>query len=550
MGRIEILAPDVRGKIAAGEVITRPVSVIKELIENALDAGATRIDISVKEGGKRRCSVNDNGSGIASDDLTRAVERYGTSKIHAVDDIERIATYGFRGEALASIAQVSQLEIETSDGTSGSHITVHGGVINGTVASCRSQGTRVTVTDLFYNLPVRAKFLKSGQREKQLIIDLVREYAAICTEIHFTVTADDRETLNIPASRDLAERMRLLVPGPLYGLFVPLTVHIGGVQIVGLFTRPDFQERHRITFLSVNDRPVKYPRFYRTIMHAYQNPKNPPAFVLHIHVPPEQVDVNIHPTKHEVKLRDEQYVVDLLSQSLKKYVLAGSFAPEERMNDRSYGTREQRPGSQSPQFVQDTIMEAPRPYPAQRAEHDVREFWQVHDMFVFAQTRSGLIILDQHAAHERIIYESIMQGRCGSQRLLFPITLDLTPEEYHTYRKTKAILHGLGIDFKEFSSRTVVIDSVPIDTQVNRDDLLRLFRDIDGLGNLVKEKGEIAKVVACHTAIKAGQRLSEIEMQNLIDRLFACEHPYTCPHGRPAVIRMSMDELAAKFGRT
>lgn len=550
MSRIEILAPDVRGKIAAGEVITRPVSVVKELIENALDAGATRIDISVDEGGKRKCSVNDNGTGMAPDDLARAVERYGTSKIHAVDDIERIATYGFRGEALASIAQVSHLEIETSDKHHGSRITVHGGIIKGTAASCRTQGTRVSVTDLFYNLPVRARFLKSAQREKQLIIDLIREYAAICTDKHFTVTTDDREALNIPASHDLAERMRLLVPRPIYEMFMPLTVHIGGVQIAGLFTRPDFQERHRVTFLSINDRPVKYPRLYRTIVHAYQDPKSPPAFVLHIRVPPEQVDVNIHPTKHEVKLRDERYVVDILSESLKKYIVTGSSVFTKRMDDRTYGTSEQRSDVHHPQFIQDTMMEGPKHYAVQRTEHDVREFWQVHDMFVFAQTRSGLIILDQHAAHERIIYESIMQGKCGSQRLLFPITLDLTVEEYHTYRKTKIILHDLGIDFKEFSSRTVVIDSVPTDTRVNRDDLVPLFRDIDGLGNLIKEKAEIAKVVACHTAIKAGQRLSEIEMQNLIDRLFACEHPYTCPHGRPAVIRMSMDELAAKFGRT
>jgi DNA mismatch repair protein MutL len=333
-------------------------------------------------------------------------------------------------------------------------------------------------------------------------------------------------------------------------MLLPLTIHIGGVTIKGFFSRPDFQERHAIRYLSVNKRPVRYPRLYRAILQVYQDPKKPPVFVVDIEVPADHVDVNIHPTKREVKLRNEGYVVDILSQGLKQNVVTritgvstGNTVDAERPIDRYH------PASNA-QFVQDAVFEFTGQHVSHVSSGEVHEFWQVHNMFIFAQTRSGLIIVDQHAAHERVIFEAIMKGRSESQRLLFPITLDLNPEEYRTYRKTKHLLRDLGIDFKEFSSRTVVIDSVPTDSKVERDDLMGLFRDIDGLGNLIKEKAEIAKVIACHTAIKAGQRMSEIEMQSLIDKLFACEHPYTCPHGRPCVIRFSMDELAAKFGRT
>lgn len=550
MSSIRILPPDVRGKIAAGEVIIRPVSVIKELIENALDAGASRIDVSIIEGGKVKCLVNDNGSGIARDDVDHAIERFATSKIQTIEDIEHIATYGFRGEALASIAQVSRMEFETSDGKKGTKMTIEQGMIKEAVESHRAQGTRVIVRDLFFNLPARLKFMKSTQRERNLIIECIREYAMICTDVHFTATADEREILNIPPARDFAERVRMIVPRAVYNMMTPCTIHISNIMIKGMFTRPDFQGRHSIRYLYVNKRPVKYPRLYRTIMQAYQDPKSPPAFVLHVHIPPESLDVNIHPTKREVKIHDERYIIDLLTQGLKQHVIHRTPGSPIKNHEHDLGVPYTRTPLSSSQFVQDAVFGLSESASSQVFSQEVHEFWQVHNMFIFAQTRSGLIIVDQHAAHERIIYELIMRGRSESQRLLFPITLDLNPEEYRTYRKTKMILRDLGIDFKEFSSRTVVIDSVPTDSQISRDDLMGFFKDIDSLGNMIKEKAEIAKVVACHTAIKAGQRLSEIEMQNLIDKLFACEHPYTCPHGRPAVIRFSIDELASRFGRT
>jgi len=548
MGRIRILSPAVRRKIAAGEVISRPVSVIKELIENSLDAQAQRIELDIKEGGKRMCLVNDDGCGMGTDHALLAVERYGTSKISTIDDIEQISTYGFRGEALASIAQVSFFELETSDGNSGTRLTIEGGEVKGIFDSHRPLGTRVKVSDLFFNLPARSKFLKSAQWERRLIIELVKTYSFIHPNICFNLGESGRSILELIGVDSIEKRVKMVFPRGIVESLVDIEVNIGTTSIYGYFSRPDFSERLHMNYLYVNSRPVRYPRIYRAIMSAYENPKNPPAFILNIIVEPNFVDVNIHPTKNEVKFKDERYIADVLVQSIKKKLFSRTrittYTPVERELEQD------APVSRKVQFAQDMLI----PYPSEQrtkleTARDSDEFWQLHDTYILSQTKSGFIIVDQHVAHERIIYESIMRGRSGAQRLLFPITLELTPEEYRVYKKTKPTLRELGVEFKEFSSRTIVCDSLPTGAQVNREDIVGLFKELDGLGNLIKEKSEIAKVVACRSAIKAGQRLSVVEMQSLIDRLFACENPYTCPHGRPIVIRFTLDELAPKFGR-
>jgi len=547
MSSIKALHPDVRAKIAAGEVIARPVSVVKELIENSLDAGARRIELDIREGGKQLIAVNDDGSGMAADDVLHAVERYATSKIATIEDIGTIMTYGFRGEALASIAQVSRLELETSDGTGGTRLEMSGGEVMGVHEFHRPRGTRVRITDLFYNLPARKKFLKSGQWERRLIVSLVKSYAWIHHSVAFHVRDGERRILDMAGMSSSIDRVKAQFPRHLVESLVSIDEEVSAVRFFGFFSRPDFQDTHHINHLYINARPVKYPRLYRAILDAYENPKNAPAFLLHILVDPASVDVNIHPTKNEVKLQDERYVVDVLRQMIRKYVFQRHERTGQGTDEYVTGTAV-RTGEQ--QFVQDGFIPyEPASQRAPSAIRDGQEFWQTHDMYILAQTKSGLIIVDQHVAHERIIYESIMKGRGSSQRLLFPITLELTPEEHRVFKKTRRLLKEFGIDFKEFSSRTVVIDSVPSDATIGREDLEGLFRELDALGNLIQEKSEIAKVVACRSSIKAGQKLSVIEMQSLIDRLFACDNPYTCPHGRPIIIRFTLDELAAKFGR-
>jgi len=546
MGNIKILSPEVRDKIAAGEVITRPASVVKELVENSIDAQARRIDIEIGDGGKKKCLVNDDGRGMGRDDALLAIERYATSKIASIDDVEKIKTLGFRGEALASIAHVASFELETADGKQGTRIEAVGGEIKGIFDSHRPRGTRVKVTDLFFNLPARLKFLKSTEWERRLIIETVKMYALICPTITFSLSESNRSYLNLTSVDSIEKRIKMLFPKTIAECLIPIRLDIGSIAFSGFFSRPDFFERHHFQYIYVNSRPVKYPSIYRRIMESYQNPKMPPAFLINVIVDPQFVDINIHPTKHEVKFRDERYVIDLLTQAIKKSVFSKTVVVEDKFSKVDMQT----PVVDAGKFVQETVI----PYDEEEAKipiaRDSDEFWQLHNTYVLAQTKSGLIIVDQHVAHERIIYESILKGRGKAQRLLFPITLELIPEEYRVYKKTKEMLRELGVEFKEFSSRTVVIDSLPVDAQINREDISGLFKEISGLGNLVKEKNEIAKVVACRSAIKAGQRLTVVEMQSLIDRLFACENPYICPHGRPIVLKFSLEELASRFGRT
>lgn len=543
MSRIKILSADLRGKIAAGEVITRPVSVIKELVENSLDAGAGKIEVEISGGGKSRCLVNDDGCGMGREDAQLSLERYTTSKIGTLEDMEHVRTFGFRGEALASIVQVAKLEIETSDGLVGTKIIAEGGLIKRILDSERPQGTRVKVSDLFFNLPARLKFMKSAVWERRLITDLVYSYAIMSPAISFYLADDGRVIMNMSGVDSTLHRVKTIFSKKVTDHLVEIDFHLGATRIVGVVSLPGMAERHHLKHIYVNGRPVKYPRIYRTLIEIYQNPQYQPAFAVNIVVDPKSVDANVHPTKNEVKLSDEKYLIDILCQVVKRAIYKSPVSVE-------YDNAVHKGGATSvaKEFVQDTIL----PYgEGQRIEttRATDEFWQLHETYILAQTKSGMIIVDQHVAHERIIYESIIHGKVQSQRLLFPITIDLTPEEYRIYEKTKSTLIEMGIEFKEFSSRTVVIDSLPSDVRINREEIAGIFGELNSLGDLVKEKAEVARVVACRGAIKAGQKLSSLEMQSLIDQLFATENPYICPHGRPIVLRWTIEELAHKFGR-
>ncbi|KPK63745.1 hypothetical protein AMJ83_06010 [candidate division WOR_3 bacterium SM23_42] len=545
MSYVHILNPDVRSKIAAGEVIARPASVVKELLENSLDAQAKRIDVEIIDGGKEKCLVNDDGKGMDRSDAQLALERYSTSKIASIDDIERIQTFGFRGEALASIAYVSKFEMETSDGLVGTTIIAEAGSIKRVLDSERPRGTRIKVSNLFFNLPARLKFLKSEAWERRLTIDLIKGYAVAFPSVSFSIVASGREILNLPPGDSMHQRARALFSGQITDRLTDIDFRLGTTHITGILSRPDLAAKHKLGYVFVNSRPVKYPRVYRTIVEAFHNPKYPPAFAIDIRVDPKFVDTNIHPTKSEVKFKDERYILDILSQVIKREIYKKSVSIDYDVRRRELA----KPAAVSERFVQDAVVPDSGPEKL-GATHAPEEFWQLHNTYILAQTKSGMIIVDQHVAHERIIYESIMKGRVRSQRLLFPITIELTPEEHRVYEKTKHVLTKMGIEFKEFSARTVVIDSLPADVRTDREEIAGLFGELNELGDLVREKEEIARVVACRGSIKSGQKLSPTEMQSLIDRLFATENPYTCPHGRPIVIRMTVEELAHKFGRS
>lgn len=534
---------EVRSKIAAGEVILRPSSVVKELIENSVDAGAKRIEIEIEDGGKSKIIVNDDGIGMSREDALLSVERYATSKIERIEDIEHIQTFGFRGEALASIAQVSYFEMETSDGREKTKIQISG-EDKKVSDSERIRGTRIKVANLFYNLPARRKFLKSSIYERRLIIEMVKTYALILPDIHFILGEVNRNILNYPPVSELKERLVQVFGRNPAEKLLPLTIAVDSVSFEGFFSRPDFSEDTNLKFIYVNSRPVKYPRVYRAVLEAYGNPKIHPSFLLNIKVEPNLLDVNIHPTKSEVRFKDERYIIDLLVQGIKRDIFKTIKSDEIRVG-------EERKAEELPvRYVQEEFVPYPNEViPVSSTSREVAEFWQLHNTYILSQTSSGLVIIDQHVAHERIIYEAILSGKSSTQRLLFPITIELNADEYEVYQKTRKELRSMGMEFKEFSGRTLIIDGVPTDVKINREDLLGFFGEVKSLGDLMYEKKELAKVVSCRMAIKAGQKLSQLEMQSLIDRLFACENPYICPHGRPIVIKLSLDELAKRFGR-
>uniref|UniRef100_A0A7C4TAS8 DNA mismatch repair protein MutL n=1 Tax=candidate division WOR-3 bacterium TaxID=2052148 RepID=A0A7C4TAS8_UNCW3 len=544
MGKIKVLLPEVRSKIAAGEVILRPSSVVKELIENSIDARAKRIEIEIEEGGKKKIIVNDDGIGMSREDAVLSIERFTTSKIEKFEDIENVLTFGFRGEALASIVQVAQFEMETSDGIEGTKIEAIDAKDKIVTDFQRPQGTRIKVSNLFYNLPARRKFLKSPEYERRLIVDTVRTYALIFPEIHFLLDEAGRNILNLSVVQDIKMRIRQIYGQGLVEKLLQFKLSVGAVSFEGFLSSPDFLEENDLRFTYVNHRPVKYPKIYWAILDAYQNPKTPPAFLLTINVEPRLLDVNVHPTKNEVRFKDDRYIIDLLIQGIKRDI----FATHRRVD---YGDRViTQEGTTDARFVQERFGQyIAESLPVSSPAKESSEFWQLHNTYILAQTGSGLIIVDQHVAHERIIYEALLSEKYSNQRLLFPITIELNPDEYEVYQKTKEKLKSIGIEFKEFSARTLVIEWLPLDVKISREDLKGFFGEIKNLGDLMFEKKELAKVVACRMAIKAGQKLSQVEMQSLIDRLFACENPYICPHGRPIVIKFTLDELAKKFGR-
>ncbi|MEO0185214.1 MAG: hypothetical protein ABIL20_05400, partial [candidate division WOR-3 bacterium] len=367
----------------------------------------------------------------------------------------------------------------------------------------------------------------------------------ISPQIHFVLNESTRNILHLSAVSDLKMRLIQLFPESIVTKLLPFELSVGSISFKGFISPLGFGEKMNFNYIYINSRPVKYPRIVRIIAETYQQPKEPPIFLLNITIPAHMLDVNIHPTKNEVKIKEERYVIDLLTQGIRKKIFPTT-VPKDYQSDKQGFVD----ANANIQFVQDFII----PYQDTTTEHastvrDTGEFWQLHNTYIFAQTSTGVIIIDQHVAHERIIYESIINNRVSAQRLLFPITLELTPEEHRIYQRTKGILESMGIEFKEFSGRTLVIDALPTNSKLTREDLQGFFSEIGSLGNLMSEKKEIAKVLACRMAIKAGQKLSPGEMENLIDQLFACENPFICPHGRPVVIRISLDDLGKRFGR-
>ncbi|MDD4856505.1 MAG: DNA mismatch repair endonuclease MutL [Candidatus Krumholzibacteria bacterium] len=580
MAPIHKLPPEVATTIAAGEVIERPSSALKELIENSLDAGATRISIDLVDGGKTRIGIEDNGTGIPSAELPLAVESFSTSKIERVDDISRVNTLGFRGEALASIRSVSALTIRSRAGREdlGRELSYRGTEVMKDDPCVRNQGTEVIVENLFFNVPARKKFLRSAQSELRRIIGVIQGYALSFPETAFILKENGREILSYPSS-SLRERAEIVLGAELFASLIPVSSASGRTRIHGFVSRGDQTRANRyMQFYFINRRYIRDRVLSHAVNQAYESliPRDRfPAIVIFLDLPPEDIDVNVHPTKAEVRFRGEgeihRLVLSSITASLKgnppsfeesvESAYRGIFPSsdgETSADTAAYGLHGHLEGSAQDIGEGDRTFEFHETPLSLFGEEDARKlftpgnlYWQLHQSFILIQIRGGMVIIDQHAAHERILFDraksSLVGGKPVVQSLLFPATMELPMEAYERYETLAPTLAALGFEIEPFGLRSIVVRGIPAGVR-NWDDG-RLIEEMLG------EEGrsgidEFLKTYACHSAIKAGMRLNGEEMESIADQLFATALPYTCPHGRPTMLRVSLNELERRFART
>ena len=579
--RIHVLPDAVATQIAAGEVVERPASVVKELVENALDAHATSVDVAVEQGGKRRIRVADDGFGMVREDAIVALDRHATSKITSADDLRSVSSFGFRGEALPSIAAVSRMSLDTSDGSDvATRVRVNGGRIVDVADAARRRGTTVEVENLFFNAPARRKFLKAARAETRATSDAVTTLALANPSVAFRLTSDGRTLMELPRDPDLASRVGRLWGDSIATTMIPVGGERAGCQVRGIVQRPDAaRPGFRRALLFVGGRPFRDPRLLRAVDRGYRTTVTAsarPWLVLYVDVPRGEVDVNVHPAKAEVRFRDHEGVERLVEEEVRRALageesaavlgLVGPQVVRERRASAVGGSSTDVPKNaedrQMALFMAgaDAALEDPTSEPAKEGIEAPRpRLWQLHSTYILAESRDGLLLIDQHSAHERVLFQELMgafaAGGLTGQRLLFPLTITLPPAEYQHVESLLGLLSRAGFEIEGFGGDTVIVQAVPNPHPYF--DAERCFREMIGElthgSDLVRAAGNqherIAMTFACKAAMKAGQRLGQREMQELIDRLFATELPHHDVHGRPTVVRLTTAELERRFGR-
>ena len=627
MGRIRILSDQIANKIAAGEVVERPASVIKELLENSLDAGATEVRVDAEGGGRRLLRVADNGHGMLRDDALLAFERHATSKLATIHDLEAIATLGFRGEALPSIASVSRLVLETRsrEEAAGTRVEIAGGRLLNCDVQAFEPGTTVTVRDLFYNVPARKKFLRSEQTELAHIAQLVTHYSLAHPEKTFRLTHNDKEMLHVTPVAELRERVFQVFGGQT----LDDLVHLGsreqeGYALEGFVSRPQVQKLNRNSiFLFVNGRLIKDRLLLHAISAAYHNlipPGTYPFALLFLRCDPAEVDVNVHPSKTEVRFRQGTLTHDFVRDSLRQSLMESRPAPslgapsppqiaaslpfsdftQSLENHRfdearpvvppAFGAAEELPAftlrpapAAEPRFdfggasivlteesVQPLRLRVPDThggFPAGAEDgvpsslsalSDLRPLGQLHDSFIVAAGRDGLWIIDQHVAHERILFEKVLRqmaaGRVEQQRLLMPIVVELSAAQQFEYDRIASDLHAAGFETEPFGNRTIAVQAAP--SGLAAGDLERVVGEILEIAESELRRVSvddlrrgIAASVACRAAIKVNVPLDSGKMDWLLRELGACAMPMSCPHGRPIALRYSTRDILKSFHR-
>jgi DNA mismatch repair protein MutL len=552
---IKVLESEIVSKIAAGEVIERPASVVKELIENSLDAGATQIAVEAQGGGVELIKVSDNGAGIPSSELELAFHRYATSKIGNLDDLEKISSLGFRGEALPSIAAVAEVEIltQTPLETIGSYLHLRKGEVVGKESRAKPQGTTITVRRLFRYFPARLKFLKSVNTENGHIAHLVSQYALAFPEVKFSLVLDKRPSLRTMGNGDLREVVNAIYGSELAQKMLKVERKDGPTKVGGLTSPPSLARSNR-NYLSffVNRRWVRSPLLTRATEEAYRGllmDGQHPIAVIDISLPAQELDVNIHPAKAQIKFCHEQAVFSNVQKAIEETLARTPIASSKTVPFSVSSGQWQSPRmvmDNEPAFVvaQLPTMELPV----------LRVLGQLANTYITAEGPDGLYLIDQHAAHERILYDRISaqwaQKEVEVQGLLQPITIELSPREEETLRASKEFLAEFGFTIEHFGNRSYVIRAVPaLMARANIIEIISMLLDNLASKELNPWEEKIAQSLSCHGAIRAGQQLSDEEMRELIKQLEQTKQPRACPHGRPTMIHLSSHQLEKEFGR-
>ena len=563
-GKIAVLPTQVADQIAAGEVVERPASVVKELVENALDAGARSVHVDLEEGGKALIRVADDGEGMSEGDARLALQRHATSKIRQTADLIGVATFGFRGEALPAIASVSRFELETSaDGGGGVRVRATGGRLEGAEGTARRRGTTVTVRGLFFNTPARRKFLRAPATETRAVVEAVTVLALTRTDVAFRLTSDGKRLLDLPATDRLIERAHALWGGEVAETLLPVSCGRGAVEVRGLVQRPaQAKPTGRKAYLFVRGRPVRDPLMIRAAEAGYRSTINPgdrPSLVLFLDLPGEGVDVNVHPAKLEVRFRERFLVGQVVEQAVREALAPVAAAvPLGEVSGAGFevsGEVWARLGVETPGTVPLELFASLPPTPDSR--HPTPPLLQVFDTYILFPTDAGIAIVDQHSAHERVIYESVMRQLAGdgapAQRLLLPLTLEFAAAELDAIEAHRELLTRVGFELEPLSGRTMMVTTAPHPHP--RFDAARclqeLVADLAGgrFGGLANRLERFAAMYACRAAIKAGQRLAPDEMRELVLRVLTATLPAHDVHGRPTIVQLPKEELERRFGR-
>ncbi len=593
--RIHILSENVISKIAAGEVVDRPASVVKELVENSLDAGAGKVTVEIGAGGRQSIVISDDGSGMSREDTELCVERHATSKLRGPTDLFDIDTLGFRGEALASIAAASRMTIDTRwrEEQEGTRLVIEGGIRRQLGATARNVGTSIGVRSLFFNTPARRKFLRHAETEARYVTQTVIQLASAYPEVAFQLKHEDRTTLDLRSGSKEDRAADILgLPGT---DLLHATTHQDGITAeLWMSTPAECRKSRAKQFCVVRRRPVYSREINQSIYTAFGGllpHGRHPLFVLWLDLDPRQVDVNVHPTKREVKLSAIREVRDAVCLAVQRALetapnrgtvflpasisdgasIAGeprpAFLPYQPENSDSPGQEPQMSLSLLAPSQLKGIPLTPRTANTAEGEGDPDSalfphgseavLWQVHSKYILSLIPDGLLVIDQHVAHERVRFEEVLDRMeaegASSQRLLFPIVVELSPVEMDAFSEAKDYFEKIGFEIETTKPNELRVESVPAELKNWHDG--EIFHSI--IGELLEEievrahlREAVAASMACHTSIRAGERLSAEQMKTLIGRLLQAKEPFVCPHGRPIFVKIPLREFDKLFGRT